>query len=596
MSQVHEEPRNSKHHARWRGTADGTDDTGKDRLTHIHRALLHGRGLSDETIDNARLFSADTNTVSEYLGFNPSQSGGIIIPYLDPEHGHAWIYRVRLDSPVRVNGKEIKYLSAKGIPPRLYFPPGCAAWLQSQCPLIFTEGEYKTLVSQQAGLPTIGASGVWSWCRKNHDGHSVPIADFGLVTWHGRDVTLAFDNDITDKEPVQKAQIALAHHLYSLGVNKVLSLDLPYVEGAKLGLDDYINLFGLDSLLNVEQYEIPSPYPRVKLWNGADLIATDMPRPEPIVAGWGVRRGGKCLLTGLGGRGKTTLLTQLALHLAAGTPLFGHGALAVSGPQRVAVYLAEDPLSEVRFRFKEQCETLGYSDEVLARICFLDFGGRRISLEHEADTTILFRSLRDCQAEVAILDPLVAIHDSDENSNAAMRKVLDTLTPVSAETGIAFFIAHHEPKNVDTSNGAARGASAIRDWARTMLRLTAHGKGESGSSRFTLELDKANYGGTVWNLTLERLKDSYIFTVAEDDSRVTPMQVWETIGPEERWFTDVIKDIEQTFTVSESTAKRAVKKAEEQSVVIIGEQPNPDTGRNKKTLTRGHGKATDDEE
>jgi hypothetical protein len=556
---------------------------------------LHGRGLTDESIAHACLFSADKDQVSEYLGFNPSQSGAIMIPYIDPVNGYDWSYRARLDSPVRVNGKDIKYLGAKGIPPRLYFPPGWGAFLHSPCPLIITEGEFKTLVAQQAGLPTIGASGVWGWRVKNHEGQSVPIADFGLVGWENRDVTLAFDNDITDKEPVQKAQIALAHELYRLGVKKVSALDLPYVEGAKLGLDDYLNLFGLDSLLNVEQYEIPSPYPHVTLWNGADLIAAEMPRPAPIVAGWGFRRGGKALITGMGGQGKTTLLTQLALHLAAGSQLFGHGALAVSGPQRVAVYIAEDPLSEVRFRFKEQAHALGYGADVLARICFLDFGGRRISLENEVDRTILFRSLRECRADVAILDPLVALHDSEENSNAAMRKVLDTLNPLSADTGMAFFLAHHEPKNVDNSNAAARGASAIRDWARTMLRLMAHGKDALGSSRFSLELDKANYGGTVWNLTLERRIDEYIFTVAEDKSTVTPLQVWETIGPEERWFTDVLKEIQEQFTVSAATAARAIKKAEEQSVASVGEKTNPNTGRSKKTIIRGHGQGKDDD-
>lgn len=571
----------------------GKRNSNGERINRIHRALLHGRGLSDQTIYHSRLLSADKEKVSEYLGFNPSQSGGIIIPYLDPISGSERIYRVRLDSPVRANGKEIKYLSGKGIPPRLYFPPGWDSLLHSPCPLIITEGEFKALVAQQAGLPTIAASGVWSWRMRNSEGQSVPIADFGLVTWSGRDVTLAFDNDITDKEPVQKAQIALADQLYSLGVNKVLSLDLPYVEGAKLGLDDYINLFGLDSLLSVDQYEIPSPYPRVKLWNGADLVAAAITRPGPIVPGWGLRRGGKGIITGLGGRGKTTLLSQVALHLAAETPLFGYTLLAVAGPQRVAVYIAEDPLSEVRFRFKEQCAALGYGDKIASRVTFLDFGGRRISLESEADRTILFRALRESKADVVILDPLVAIHDSDENSNAAMRRVLDSLNPL-AESGMAFLLAHHEPKNVENSNGAARGASAIRDWARTMLRLTAHGRGESGSSRFSLELDKANYGGSVWSLTLERLTDSYIFTVAEDKSAVTPIQIWELIGPEERWLTDILKEVCGKFSVSEATGARAIKKAEEQSLVIIGEKQNPDTGRNKKTIARGHGKVADE--
>src|SRR5262245_29905065 len=100
------------------GQANG--NTGTDNILNSqHRALLRGRGLSDDTMTTARLSSADKERVAEYLGFNPSRSGGIVIPYIDPVSGHEVIYRVRLDSPIRTNGKEIKYLGAKGIPSRL---------------------------------------------------------------------------------------------------------------------------------------------------------------------------------------------------------------------------------------------------------------------------------------------------------------------------------------------------------------------------------------------------------------------------------------------------------------------------------------------
>src|SRR5262249_49121277 len=163
-------------------------------------------------------------------------------------------------------------------------------------------------------------------------------------------------------------------------------------------------------------------------------------------------RGGKAILTGIGGRGKKTLLTQITCQLAAGNALFGHIPFAVSRPQKGAVYIAQDPLSEVRFRVQQQAIALGDGEEVLSPAFFLDFDGRRISVENVEDRTILFRALRQCQAEVVILDPLVAIHDSDENSNAAMRKVLDTLSPFQSETGTAFLLAHHEPKSVDNPN------------------------------------------------------------------------------------------------------------------------------------------------
>jgi hypothetical protein len=558
-----------------------------------HREALHARGLLDDAIEAAGLWSAKESQVADILGFNPSRSGGIVIPHRDPKSGHELIYRVRLDHPVKVNGKEIRYLGAKGVPNHLFFPPGWGALLQSECPVIFTEGEFKALVAQHAGLPTLSAAGVWSWRTKNHLGQSVPLSDFDLIQWPDREIVLALDNDISDKESVQKAQTALAHELYRRGVGRVSALSLPYVEGAKLGIDDYINLFGIDALQQLDTYEIPCPYPPVKVWSVTELLQADMPRPAPLIQGWGMRQGAKVILTGIGGRGKTTLLTQLSCHLGAGKPVFGYGPLAISEPQRVALYFAEDPPSEVRFRISNQIEELGYGTEVSDRVFLLDFSGRRISIENEEDRTILFRALRQCQADVAILDPLVSIHDSDENSNAAMRKLLDILSPLAAE-GRSFILAHHEPKNVDNSNGAARGASAIRDWARTMLRLTAHGDASGTSTRYTIALDKANYGGAVWSLTLERQKDSYIFSVAQEKSAVTPVQIWEVVGPEERWFADVVKELVGRFTVSEATTTRAIKRAEELSLVIVGEKPNPDTGRDKKTIARGEGKVADE--
>src|SRR5262249_39325811 len=137
---IHPDTTQRKQHARWQGKGASTDHTGSDNiLTTAHRALLRSRGLSDDTMEKARLSSADKDRVAEYLGFNPSQSGGIVIPYIDPMSAHEVIYRVRLDSPVRTNGKEIKYLGAKGIPPRLYFPPGWRSLLQGQSPIIVTE-------------------------------------------------------------------------------------------------------------------------------------------------------------------------------------------------------------------------------------------------------------------------------------------------------------------------------------------------------------------------------------------------------------------------------------------------------------------------
>lgn len=575
----------------------GKEKKGKPprELWSEHKESLHSRGLSDHMISEARLFSAKESQVSEILGFNPSRSAGVVIPYLDPRNGNELIYRIRLDLAIKINGREVRYLGAKGVPNRLFFPPGWGNLLNAKAPIVFTEGEFKALVAQDAGLPTISAAGVWGWRTKNHLGQSVAISDFDLISWDDREVILALDNDIADKEPVQKAQIAIASEIYRRGAARVTALDIPYVEGAKLGIDDFLKLFGLDALQQLDTYEIPNPHPPVKIWSVSELLRAELPREKPVVEGWGFRRKAKALLVAPGGKGKTTILTQMACHLAAASPIFGYAPLAVAEPQRVALYLAEDPVSETRFRVQQQMHELGYGAEVGDQIFILDFGGWRISLENDDDRARIFQAIRECHADVAMLDPLVAIHDSDENANAAMRRVLDLLNPL-IEEDVSCFIAHHEPKNVDHANGAARGASAIRDWARTMLRLTAHGHGGSTTTRFTLDLDKNNYGGSVWSVTLEREKDRYTFTVAEEKGAVSSRQVWEIVGPEERWLSEVIGDIREKFNnVSERTAMRAIYKAEEQKLVVLGERENPETGRTKKIIARGKGPSTDEE-
>src|SRR5262249_25728103 len=153
--------------------------------------------------------------------------------------------------------------------------------------------------------------------------------------------------------------------------------------------------------------------------------------------------------------------------------LLGHPQLSVlGGPHRVLLYMAEDPLSEVRFRLLRQLEELGYDPEVETRIHLLEFGDRKPPLlTDEWALQVLEDQIRQHCITIAMLDPLVTLHDRDENSNPQMRAVLDAVAPIAEETGCTFILAHHEPKSPENNGAASRGASAIRDWCRTMLRL-----------------------------------------------------------------------------------------------------------------------------
>ena len=416
-----------------------------------------------------------------------------------------------------------------------------------------------------------------------------PIADLNLIEWWDRSITLYFDSDSETNAKVREALNALSDEVYRRGARSVYRIDLPTGEtGDKNGMDDFLQANGIEAFLDLDAEEISSPYPRIRVLTGADLQAMHIERPGPIVKGWGIRKSGKVILTGAGGRGKSTLLLQaFCCDMAAGKPLLGNPSLPVTSPQRVAVLMGEDPLSEVKYRWEQQMSALGYGNEIAQRIAFLDPQGAKIMLTSEYARTALFDALRRHQADTCILDPLVALHEADENSNSAMRWVLDLLSPFQEETGCAFIIAHHEPKAPENNSAASRGASAIRDWCRTMLRLTAPKKGPDGSQRFQLDLDKCNYGGTVWQLILERKQDSYIFTPIDPEMRVTPKDVWETVGTDGLWLDDLKHALCETFGVSEVTARRAIKKAEEMKLVTVGEQINETTNRKKSFVLRG---------
>ena len=122
-----------------------------------------------------------------------------------------------------------------------------------------------------------------------------------------------------------------------------------------------------------------------------------------------------------------------------------------------------------------------------------------------------------------------------------------------------------------------------------MLRLTAQKPGPNGAQRFQLDLDKANYGGTVWQLTLERAQDSYLFMPVDIEAAVTPRDVWELLGMDGGWFDDIQEQVMERFGVSKATAYRALKKAEDLKIIEIGERVNPESKRKKSYLTRGTG-------
>ena len=84
--------------------------------------------------------------------------------------------------------------------------------------------------------------------------------------------------------------------------------------------------------------------------------------------------------------------------------------------------------------------------------------------------------------DIIIFDPLISYHDGDENDNTAMRASLDLIGAVCRQAKATPLIIHHNNRE-----GNIRGASAIRDWTRGLIKLK-----KLGNRQIKVDHDKAN--------------------------------------------------------------------------------------------------------
>lgn len=84
-----------------------------------------------------------------------------------------------------------------------------------------------------------------------------------------------------------------------------------------------------------------------------------------------------------------------------------------------------------------------------------------------------------------IFDPLISFHDSEENDNSRMRSTLDSILQVANEIKATPIVIHHANKE-----GEIRGATAIYDWARNVIKL--EDKSFQGEKRIKFTHEKCN--------------------------------------------------------------------------------------------------------
>lgn len=197
-------------------------------------------------------------------------------------------------------------------------------------------------------------------------------------------------------------------------------------------------------------------------------------------------------LTGLvaePGIGKSTFALGLAVGCARGD-VSAFGLSHVGGPVKVAIVQLEDDTEEQYKRMVAMCVHHGWDPaELNGRVYWftareagfrvVSFGQGSKRLEVTTQFKKFLEFVRSNDIALVILDPLVEMHDGDENSNGDMARVMAETRALGRVTHCAVLAVHHSRKPPIDGNGGgagnmftARGAGALVAGFRSSFTLT----------------------------------------------------------------------------------------------------------------------------
>jgi len=166
--------------------------------------------------------------------------------------------------------------------------------------------------------------------------------------------------------------------------------------------------------------------------------------------------------------GKTWLGLDLAVAVAAGVPALGRFAVRQPGP--VLLYTAEDQAPDIRQRVAGIAQAAGVDLQRLAVGLIID---PVLRLDLDADRDRLAEALGRIKPRLLVLDPLVRLHRSDENSSADISEILGFLRQMQRQHACAILLVHHLRKSGPGDTGQAlRGSGDLHAWGDSNLYVT----------------------------------------------------------------------------------------------------------------------------
>ncbi len=401
------------------------------RLDYRHREIVQESGIDPLVAAERDYYLEKTKTGLQRLGFTRKQQNApaIVIPRFAPS-GEEIAPQIKPDAPRLVGGRgkvrEVKYESVPNAPVRLSVHPRTFDMMRDRrYPLWITEGDKKgdSLVSRKAVAVVLQGVGCWR----------VP-QDWEDIKLHGREVIIAFDADVMVNPAVQKELRGLAAFLKGRGaVVKFLRWPEAYRD-SNTGVDDY--LAGGDGAIE-NLYRMADEAPDEE----AVPVGVSMAdiKPERVEWLWSRRipKAKVTILDGDPGKGKSTILYDLAARITSGQPLPDGEPVERGG---AIIVSAEDGAADtIAPRF-----LAGGGDPTRARIIGSE---EQFVIPDELDK--LERAIRQTGATFAVIDPVMSFLSDDINSNRDqdVRRALQPLVDIARRTGAAIVMCRHLNKS-----------------------------------------------------------------------------------------------------------------------------------------------------
>lgn len=330
-----------------------------------------------------------------------------------------------------------------------------------------------------------------------------------------------------------------------------------------------------------------APRPQIPI-SGRDLWATEFSESRWLIESiWPDQACG--FIAGPSGARKTWLALELCLSVVTGKPALGRFKAEKPGP---ALYVAgEDQLRNLQSRMKLLARGRGISADDLKDLHFLAEQGL---LSCEGARERLEAYCQKLQPRLVVLDPLVRMHGTDENSASEMQPIFAFLRHLQRTRGVSLLLTHHHRKSRGEERGNGRKMEMLRGtgdlgaWADTVIAVERHGEDSAAPSLVLVAKQRDVAEFDPFMVTLEMsLEEAKLVFHEGDASELLILEIMksilETLHESGNSLGELLKgDLERATRGSNALKREALERLSKQGrVQVLFKNTKAKDGKNR---------------